>query len=139
MRLIFGDCKTLNSYRAELASAKQQNDEVVSDFFDRLYGLLLAAYPNNDPETNVVMRELFVSQYIGGLRLTTLRTAMLRLQYDSLRELREKAIEYEAAKSIATAQPARLTEKKTGGKQKQQGKSNAADAGQSNQAQSNQA
>ena len=139
LRLVFGECKTLNAYRAELASAKQQNDEVVSEYFDRTYGLLLSAYPKNDPNENKVMRELFVSQFINGLRLTALRTALLRLQYNTLGELRESAIEYEAAESIGTNQPARLTEKKTGGKQKQQGKSNAADAGQSGQAQSNQA
>lgn len=134
LRLVFGECKTLNSYRSEFMNAKQQTDEVVAEFFDRLYGLLLAAYPNNDPSENQVMQELFASHFIGGLRSATLRTVMLRVQYTDLSELREAAVEHEAAESIGTGQPARLTDKKTGAKQKQQGKSNAA-AGQSNQAQ----
>jgi hypothetical protein len=135
LRLVFGECKTLESYRTEMRAAKQLPEEVAAEFFDRLYGLTLSAFPGQDPNTNEVMQDLFASQFIGGLRLAALRTAILRVPYASLAELREAAVEHEAAEAIGSGQPARLTEK-GGGKQKQQGKSNAA-ASQPDQAQAN--
>ena len=50
LQLVFGECKTLHSYRAEFTNAKQQADEVAVEFFDRIYGLLLSAYPGEDPD-----------------------------------------------------------------------------------------
>jgi len=82
LQLVFGECKTLHSYRAEFNAAKQQTNEMAVEFFDRLYGLLLSAYPGENPNTNRVMQEMLVSQFVTGLRSVSLRMTMLRVQYN---------------------------------------------------------
>jgi len=79
------------------------------------------------------MQEMLVSQFVTGLRSVNLRMTMLRVQYNSLAELREATVEHEAVEAICTGQPARLSEKSQSGTQKQQGKSNAAEAQTQNQ------
>ena len=113
LQLIFGECKTLHSYRTEFNSAKQQADEVAVEYFDRLYGLMLAAHPGEDPNTNRVLQDTFINQFVTGLRSLTLRMTMLRLHFSTLAELREAAVEQEAVEAICTGQPARQSEKTT--------------------------
>ena len=101
---VFGECKTLSSYRAEFRAAKQKTDEPVNQFYDRVVALALAANPGQNPVDNQVLRDDIAAQFCENLREPQMRVQMLQMQYNTLEQLREYAIHIAGSYHISSAE-----------------------------------
>ena len=100
----FEDTKTQMSWERDFQSAKQEHDERIRDFFDRLSTLFHKAHPeSSSTEVSTLHFSVFRNQFINGARDVNVRRGLTQNPLNSLRELKERAILLEDAESIVRA------------------------------------
>ena len=72
---VYGDQRTVNDYRTELNAMRQQPNETVTRFFDRMYACAARAYPSQAVfgPNSVQMYDMMGTIYVNALRCANSR------------------------------------------------------------------
>ena len=102
----YDDTKTLQTYANEFRNAKQDDNESIIAFFDRVYYLALQAYPKFQERDDIddVMTSLVQGRFVEGLRSATIRCELLFHPVDNLPAPEDRAGELEQCEKIGTGQ-----------------------------------
>jgi hypothetical protein len=98
---VYGDQRTVNDYRTELNAMRQQPNESVTRFFDRMYACAARAFPSQAAfgPNSVQMFDQMGTTYVNALRCVNSRRVLILDNPKSLRELKLRAQELEACEN----------------------------------------
>ncbi len=131
LKLTFADLKTVDTYRYEFRTAKQQQKEDAGQFLDRVYHLAIKANEpliGDSPVSSLPWLQASAQQqFCDGLRSKTLRLLCLNNPQSSIADLRAYALRAELNENMVHGRPNSTNDQAKGSNDtnQSQGKSNA--------------